>query len=522
MRIPLHWKVMASYLLVVGLVFFPSVIYLRTIQRREIREDIEKQMRADLALVARRVGEVPADQVQTLAERLILRQRLTLVDTEGNVLFDTYEPRPLGNHADRPEIRAALTSEDGFGSATRVSATTGEELIYEARRYPLDEPPRGVVRLAARVAKVTKMQDRVAVILTRAAAGALSAAVLLSFVASLVISRPLRRIMAGARAFAAGDFAYPVPVRSNDELGDVATALVDLAAQLRDRLLAAGADRATLHALLDELPAGVVLYDAEQRPSVMNGLFRELCGVGPKDEIERALSLPRLPEQAAAVEGVLVDGLPREHALALPWRPEARLRARWLCTFASGGERQLALVVLDERPRERLDGLARTLVELARDARGSADAPLAVALARAASEAEADLPLPPVTAGEVRGVPLGALCRDAAGAVPSGVDAARLELSVCDEDARVVEVGGRTARALRGVLAGASDAGRERRGVVAVKTAMTDRAVRVEVSVPVDRKVVERSARLIRGLGGDAGVNVDGDAGRTWLSLPRA
>ena len=61
------------------------------------------------------------------------RFRVTWIDTDGTVLFDTrVDESTMENHADREEIREAF--EIGFGSAVRNSSTLTEQTYYEARR----------------------------------------------------------------------------------------------------------------------------------------------------------------------------------------------------------------------------------------------------------------------------------------------------------------------------------------------------------------------------------------------------
>ena len=61
------------------------------------------------------------------------RFRVTWIDTDGTVLFDTRVDQTLmANHADREEIREALKT--GFGSAVRTSSTLTEQTFYEAQR----------------------------------------------------------------------------------------------------------------------------------------------------------------------------------------------------------------------------------------------------------------------------------------------------------------------------------------------------------------------------------------------------
>ena len=61
------------------------------------------------------------------------RFRVTWIDTDGTVLFDTHvDQTAMENHADREEIREAF--ETGSGSAVRNSSTLTEQTFYEAQR----------------------------------------------------------------------------------------------------------------------------------------------------------------------------------------------------------------------------------------------------------------------------------------------------------------------------------------------------------------------------------------------------
>ena len=61
------------------------------------------------------------------------RFRVTWIDTDGTVLFDTkVDQSVMENHADREEIQEAFAT--GSGSAVRNSSTLTEQTYYEARR----------------------------------------------------------------------------------------------------------------------------------------------------------------------------------------------------------------------------------------------------------------------------------------------------------------------------------------------------------------------------------------------------
>ena len=61
------------------------------------------------------------------------RFRVTWIDTDGTVLFDTQaDQTTMENHADREEFQEALTT--GSGSAVRTSTTLTEQTYYEAQQ----------------------------------------------------------------------------------------------------------------------------------------------------------------------------------------------------------------------------------------------------------------------------------------------------------------------------------------------------------------------------------------------------
>lgn len=59
--------------------------------------------------------------------------RITILDKESNVIYDNkYDSKKMENHADRPEIKSALSI--GYGKAIRHSKTLGEGTIYSAKK----------------------------------------------------------------------------------------------------------------------------------------------------------------------------------------------------------------------------------------------------------------------------------------------------------------------------------------------------------------------------------------------------
>lgn len=90
----------------------------------------ERQLQAELNLAA---AAVEADGEDYLRRVGTSADRLTWVAADGTVLFDTREDAAsMGSHAQREEIREALTQERG--SSTRYSDTRAEKTVYQAVR----------------------------------------------------------------------------------------------------------------------------------------------------------------------------------------------------------------------------------------------------------------------------------------------------------------------------------------------------------------------------------------------------
>lgn len=514
MRVPLHIKLALSYLVVVGLVLVPTAVYLQTSLRGRQRDAVRGELHRELEHLTTRLDAGPVErldeQVAVLCGALPLR--MTVVEPGGRVICDS-QHGSLGNHGDREEIREAFATGEGW--SVRRSATTGEVTLYVARRFPGRGAVRGVIRLSRPVSSVDAAAVLVGTVMRQTSAVALTVAALLSLLAAMVASRPLRHMALAARSFSEGDFAAELPQPSDDEIGEVSTALGQLASQLRGKLLASGADHATLYAVMDDLPVGVVLFDASRRPSRINAVARRLLALRPHDEQARCAELPELAPCREAVDRLIEDGFTREVSLSPAWLDGVPLRVRWLAVYAPDGERCPALIVLDGATDVDLAAaramLARCVDALRQAGRGEL-----------ASEADALLPVGAPEPSGVRVTSLGALVRAAQQGVASRFEAegARLDVSGADLTLAVVDIDGRGRRALEALLAWALGA-RAGAATVRLRVGAGDGSARVIVRGSTD---AEAPAADLQGwlgpMGGEAGERVIDDQVERWVSLP--
>ena len=123
-------KIFRSTVLVAVIVLLCSLGVVMGVLHNHFTQVQVKQLKDELSLAVtgtEQYGNAFLENVE--ADRF----RVTWVDTDGTVLFDTQADQTImENHADREEIREAM--ETGFGTAVRTSATMTEQTYYEAQK----------------------------------------------------------------------------------------------------------------------------------------------------------------------------------------------------------------------------------------------------------------------------------------------------------------------------------------------------------------------------------------------------
>jgi len=266
------WAALAALVAVV--VAISGVVAERSLRARE-----EARARDELLVRARLVAELVAgipfapderSRLDAIADRAAeaAHARVTLIAADGSVLADSDVPleRLAGveNHAERPEVHAALAGAPG--SDARRSATAGRGLLYLA----IPAPGGGAIRVAD---DLPHLEDTIAGLrrlLVAAGALGLGVSLLLSYAVTWLTLRPLRELSSFTRALAAGDLDYRIPRRFRDELGEISRSIRELAEQLRERVAEATREKERLRAVLDGMVEGVLVVDDHQRIVLAN------------------------------------------------------------------------------------------------------------------------------------------------------------------------------------------------------------------------------------------------------------
>jgi two-component system phosphate regulon sensor histidine kinase PhoR len=199
--------------------------------------------------------------LETLVRNLstMTGSRITLIAPDGAVIAESStDPASMENHADRPEVIAAL--QDGRGESTRSSTTLDEGFLYVAVATGTDGGT--VVRLAVPLHDVDATVGRMQRTIWVAAGIAIVLSVAFALFMTSRIVQPLQELRRLARAVAHGDLGARVDPDTTLEIGDVGRAFNTMTGRLAASRTALVRTQNRMEAVLAGLGDGVVLTDA--------------------------------------------------------------------------------------------------------------------------------------------------------------------------------------------------------------------------------------------------------------------
>ena len=308
MRVRIHQALFAGFLGVTGLVVFLIALLVGFSVREELRSTFQEELRRQLNLTAAVVEAADPLRLDSVARAaaLELGYRVTLIDAQGTVLTDSDVPREevsgMDNHSDRPEVRG--TEQGGTAFDTRLSSTLGEALLYGAQPSTLMDGRPVVVRIAAPLTRIDAALDRVqnGVIVTGVLATLI--ALVVAYLLSRALARPLVVLAERARLLAAGNLSIRVPrERRVRELENLALAFNRLGEELQERIWELAGERDEMQLLIDSLDQGVLALDPEGRLIRWNRAASELLELPPELATNTPVaSLVRNPELRAFLD----------------------------------------------------------------------------------------------------------------------------------------------------------------------------------------------------------------------------
>ena len=266
--------------------------------------------------------------------------RVTWVAQDGTVLYDSQaDADSMENHADREEIRQALTAESG--TARRYSSTLSQQTLYAARR--LNDGT--VIRMAsAQQTVVTLLLSMIQPILLILALALIISAVLASRMAKRII-RPIVNL----------DLEHPEDCDTYEELTPLLSRIKHQNDTIQQQVLQLQQKQQEFAALTENMSEGFLLLDRHGHVLSYNkGALRQLGTQTPQGEVN-ALVLNRSENFRQAVDEVL-SGRRSQQMLHLNGR-----YCQLLANPVMQGEEQVGavMVLLDVTEQEQREDLRR-------------------------------------------------------------------------------------------------------------------------------------------------------------------
>ncbi len=371
----LFWQILLVHLAILLLtIFMVSWFSFRTFNDFYLAEKgIDLENRAYL-IKSRVVELLRADDRSHLRELVVdagrsSGTRITIIEPDGLVIADTNEnPEEMDNHRTRPEIDTAFSGVSG--TSLRFSNTLGQRMLYTA--IPLyagdaldneggdKEVVISVLRMSV---PLTAIDGALADIRARILVGALLAvavALLLTFLVSRSISRPLEEMTKGAEQYARGDFSrrmlHNTKTTASKEIASLATAMDQMADQLDETITTIVNQRNQLETVFSSMVEAVIAVDPEERIISINDATAQLFG------IERQGTQGRLVQEAIRnielqqqIERILSTGKPFEDEIVLEDNGSGDTYLHTNVVPMHGGNAEMlgALIVLNDVTRLR-------------------------------------------------------------------------------------------------------------------------------------------------------------------------
>lgn len=202
--------------------------------------------------------------------------RVTIMSTNGDVLYDSDTSAQLGNHADREEVRSALAGTPG--TVERYSETFKCNMTYYALLTTLDNGEEVVVRLAIKGSEVTSYVLPSIPFLVIALVVATVLAGIFTRKLSSGIAKQISDISQSLKSVNGGTYEPIKPIMNDSEFFSVYNEINELNAKTLSHIKREEREREKLNAVLDGVSQGIVATTDDHKIVFVNGSALKLFG----------------------------------------------------------------------------------------------------------------------------------------------------------------------------------------------------------------------------------------------------
>lgn len=310
---PLFRKILLSaFLLIIATVGSADFLVTRYTEQREL-ELVQQELELLGRIYRGQLTSLDTSEMQDWALRADQQSgaRITVIGPDGAVLAESrHERGSMENHAQRPEVKAALKG--SIGAAKRHSASLGVDFLYVAEPARAGGAEGAVLRLAVPLARVTESMRAVRARILRASLLLAVLALIAAYLYTKSLTARIRNIQSYADGLASERLSEEPELaeHGNDELGALAGSLRGMARQLRDMVELLRVESGRREAILSSMREGVLAVDEELRVTFCNEAFLRAAGTAAPADPGRTplVQLARNPGFLSLLRQVLTSG----------------------------------------------------------------------------------------------------------------------------------------------------------------------------------------------------------------------
>ena len=223
-------------------------------------------------------------------------ERITLLDSNGKVLFDTTDQSLDQSRDDRPEIKAVLNG-GTLGTSLRMSTTLNEELLYVALPIKVNGQLEAIIRIAEPTSgflpRTENFRRWVFFFFL------IFFIVLTSMIYYLAYQRnqPLKTVLPVLKKMVNNPDKTEIIMQTSDQWEELYQTINELSEQMSKMYRAYTTTEEQLYSLLNELMIGVFLIGSESRLRLLNPKMQNHLGVShfrPNERYTEIIQEPKL------------------------------------------------------------------------------------------------------------------------------------------------------------------------------------------------------------------------------------
>ncbi|AQS54037.1 Sensor histidine kinase YycG [Jeotgalibaca dankookensis] len=147
----------------------------------------------------------------------------------------------------------------------------------------------GAVMMESNIEVVYTQISEVVQILVSASAVAVVITIFLAIIISQGVARPIAEMRTQTLAIAQGNYSGKIRIYGNDEMGQLAETINDLALKVKDAQETTEAERQRLDSVLKHMSDGVIATDRRGRVMIINNRAVELLGINQEDAVGKSI-----------------------------------------------------------------------------------------------------------------------------------------------------------------------------------------------------------------------------------------